>query len=188
MDMARAKNAAAILASAAAYGGQLAAVFHNYVIITEKLPCGFEATINIFDATVVVLKQILSLVTDEAEDAEGKKLFSEEGLVYVQLLAQECAKTLSKIEPTIADACLEPKDHKSKRKQRKKTSSLDLTADYNPLVLKLDEKAFLAKVEKATWRWVINDIEKCVERLDDLQLHLLLVFEVVTVGALSKDL
>jgi hypothetical protein len=188
MEVAKANSVAAILTSVAAYGRQLAAVFHNHALIAEKIPREFEGVITILDATAAVLKQILSLVVDEAENADGKKLFSEEGLIYVQILAQECANTLAKVEPTIADACIERKDLKVERKQRKKTLSLDPIVNYNPLVLNLDEKDFLEKVEKANWRWAIDDIEKCVERLYDLQLHLLLVFEVVTVGALSKDL
>ena len=185
MDMVKAANVASILTSVAEYSGQLAVVFHNYALITEKIPCGFEGAINILDATVAVLKQVLSLVKDEAE---GKKLFSEEGLTYVEILAQESANTLAKVEPIIAEACLERKDRKAKRKLSKKAAAKKLVIEVDPLSLKLDEKDFLEKVEKTKWSWAIDDIEKCMERFYDLQLHLLLVFEVVTVGALSKDL
>lgn len=184
MDVVKANHVAAILTSVAGYGGQLAAVFHNYALIAERIPCGFEGAINILDATVAVLKQVLSLVKDEVE---GKKLFSLEGLTYVQLLAQESANTLAKVEPLIAEACLERVDRKAKRKQRKRVAN-KLVIDVDSLSLKLDEKDFLDKVEKAKWGWASDEIEKNMERLYDLQLHLLLIFEVVKVGALSKDL
>jgi hypothetical protein len=185
MDVVKTKDVGTILTSIAAYGGQLAAVFHNYALIAERIPSGFEGAINILDATVAVLKQVLTLVKDEAE---GKKLFSEEGLQYVQLLAQECANTLAKVEPTIAEACLDRKEREAKRKQNKKAASKKLVNDVDPLALKLDEKAFLEEVEKTRWSWAEDDIETYMERLYDLQLHLLLIFEVVQVGALSKDL
>jgi hypothetical protein len=185
MDVVKANDIAAILTSVAAYGGQLAAVFHHYAIIAEKIPSGFEGAINILDATVAVIKQVLSLVKDEAE---GKKLFNQDGLTYVQLLAQECANTLAKVEPIIAQACLERKDRKAKRKQSKKAASKKLVTEIDALALKLDEKDFLENVETTRWTWASDDIEKCMERLYDLQLHLLLIFEVVKVGSLSKDL
>jgi hypothetical protein len=185
MDVVKASDVASNLSSVAAYGSQLAAVFHNYALIAEKIPSGFEGAINILDATVTVLKQVLSLVKDEAE---GKKLFSEDGLEYARLLAQESANTLAKVEPIIAEACLGREDRKAKRKLSKKAASKKLVTDVDPLSLKLDEKDFLDKVEKAKWSWATNDIEKYMERLYDLQLHLLLLFEVIRIGALSKDL
>jgi hypothetical protein len=187
MATVKANEVAAILTSIAAYGGQLAAVFHSHALIAEKIPCGFEGAINILDATVAVLKQVLGLVKDEAD---GKKLFSEEGLLYVLILAKESAKTLAKVEPIVANACLERKDRKAKLKESRKASSLRLNVvkEFNPLFLSLDEKEFLDKVEKAKWSWAADEVEECMERLYDLQLHLLLIFEVVTVSELSKDL
>ena len=185
MDTIKTDNIAAILTSVAAYGGQLAAVFHNYALIAKKIPCGFEGAINILDATVAVFKQVLSLVEDEIK---SKIIFSEDGLSYVRLLAQESANTLAKVEPILKEACLDREERKSKRKQKKRAASLSVRGDFNPLLLKLDEKHFLETVEKAKWSWATDDIEKCMESLYDLQLHLLLVFEVVKVGVLSKDL
>lgn len=181
-----AQDVAAVLTSVAAYGGQLAAVFHNYSLIAETIPAGFEGAINILDATVATLKQVLTLLKDEAS-SNAKKVFSEEGLKYVQLLALECATTLAKVEPIIEEACLERKERKALQKQKRKTSPKKLVTVLDPLSLTLDEKEFLEKIEKTKWSWATDDIEKCMERLYDLQLHLLLVFQVVTVSALSSD-
>jgi len=184
MEGIRAQDVAAVLTSVAAYGGQLAAVFHNYSLIAETIPGGFEGAINILDATVATLKQVLTLLKDEAS---GDRKFSEEGIKYVQLLALECATTLAKVEPIIEEACLERKERKALQKQKRKTSSKKLVTVLDPLSLTLDEKEFLEKIEKTKWSWATDDVEKCMERLYDLQLHLLLVFQVVTVSALSSD-
>jgi hypothetical protein len=186
MEGIKVDDVAAILTSVAAYGGQLAAVFHNYSLTAERIPCGFEGAINILDATVATLKQILAPLNDEA-GASGKKLFSEEGLKYVHLLASDCATTLSEVEPAIEEACLERQERKALRKRKKKASYIKFIVVPDPLSLKLDEKEFLEKVEKTKWSWAIGDIEKCMERLYELQLHILLVFQVVTVCALSRD-
>jgi len=186
MEGSRVQYVAAVLTSVAAYGGQLAAVFHNYSLIADTIPGGFEGAINILDATVATLKQVLTLLKDEASSAKPN-LFSEEGIKYVHLLALECATTLAKVEPTIEEACLERKERKALQKQKRKTSSKKLITVLDPLSLNLDKKEFLEKIEKTKWSWATNDIEKCMERLYDLQLHLLLVFQVVTVSALSSD-
>jgi len=185
MEELGADNVAAVLSSVASFGGQLAAVFHNYSLIAERIPPGFEGAINILDATVATLKQVLSLLNDEASNG-SKKLFSEEGLRYVNLLALECATTLAKVEPIIETGCLGRKERNILLKQKRKAKKVITTPD--PLSLSLDEKEFLEKIEKTRWSWANSDIEALMERLYDLQLHLLLVFQVVTVSALSRDL
>ncbi|TAQ90242.1 hypothetical protein B7494_g1416 [Chlorociboria aeruginascens] len=166
------------------YGNQVARVFHNYGLIAEKVPRGFEGAINILDATVTTLNQVLSLLNDEVKDS-GKRLFSEECLEYVQLLTKECAISLSKVEPAILEACLDRKERRLRKKSLKggkeESKELDLMG------LKIDEKTFLEKVESANWNVAADAIEESMERLYDLQLHLLLVFQVITVGVLSKD-
>lgn len=183
--MVNAHHVATTLTSVAAYGGQLAKVFHNYALIAENIPCGFEGTVNILDAAVIVLQQVLTLVKDEAE---GKKLFNGVGLAYAQLLGQQSANTLVKVQPIIAEACLEGKERKAKRNLKKKEARRIIPQEIDLLSLKLDEKAFLKEIEAAKWSRAFDEIEECMERLYDLQLHLLLLYEVVTVGALFKDL
>lgn len=185
MDVIKADHVATILTNVAGYGGQHAKVFLNYALIAENIPCSFEAAISILDATVTMLQQVLNLVKDQAE---GKKTFSDVGLAYAQLLGQQSASTLAEIEPIIAKACLEGKDCKSKRNRNKKEACRIVRQEIDPLSLELDEKDFSRKVETAKWSRALPDVEKCMERLYDLQLHLLLLCEVVTVGALSRDL
>lgn len=169
----------------AAYGGKLAGVFHEYALIAERVPSGFEGATNILDATVASLNQISRLLGD---DDKSLGLFSPDGILYVQLLVRECAKTLAKVEPIINDACLPRKEFKAKVKRDKKELATKGPRAVIPCELELDEKAFLEKVENTKWSLAEGPLEDDMERMYDLQLHLLLVFQVVTVGALSKDL
>ncbi len=171
----------------AAYGAQLAAVFHNHALSAEKIPRGFEGSINILDVTVTTLKQASSLLNEEAA-SPGQKLFSDEAIRYMQLLTSECATSLGKIEPTLIDACLSAKDAREKRKADKKAVAKNGEPKIDSFKLALDEKAFLETVETTKWNRVYYEFQDYMTRLYDLQLHLLLVFQVVKVGALSRDL
>lgn len=174
----------------ATYGGQLSAVFHQYALIAERIPSGFEGATNILDATVATLNQISSLFKDEAEflkNGTSKGLFGLEGITYVQILVTECAKTLVKVIPIVEDACLPRKEFQAKTKRNKKELAKHGASEIIISELNLDEGAFLQKVETTKWSLATDQIEDCMERLYDLQLHLLLVFQVVTMGALSRD-
>jgi len=191
MNSHRASNVDATVKDVAAYGGKLAAVFHQYALNADRLPSGLEGATNILDATASALNQVSNLFKDEAEGLKigtRKELFSIEGVLYVQRLVIECAKTLAKVEPIVDDACLPRKEFQAKVKRDKKELAKKGEPGVNISGLKLDEKAFLDKVENANWRLAQDPIEDCMDRLHDLQLHLHLVYQVVTVGALSKDL
>lgn len=181
----RANEVACQAQSVANYGAQIAAVFHIHSLAAVKVPSGFEGGINILDSTVTTLKQALELLNEEAA---GRKLFNDEGLKYVQLLTLECATVLAKVEPLLVYACLSPKEAREKRKAERKLTAEKGEKKVDPLELKLDEKVFLETVETARWSRVDIEMEALMDRLYDLQLHLLLVFQVVKVGALSKDL
>lgn len=190
MEPAKADCVAAQAKQVAAYGGQLASVFHQHALIAERVPAGLEGAINVLDASVATLNQILGLLNDEAKwvrEGSCRMLFSNEGLIYVQLLVIETATTLARVEPAFVDACLDRKELKAKIKRDKKASAKNGKPKVDLASLKLDEKAFLEAVENARWSATGETVSECMERLYDLQLHLLLVFQVVTVGGLSKD-
>ena len=191
MATAKADSVGTVLTNVITYVAQLAAVFHNYALIAEPVPRGLGSARKGLDATITTLNQVLTLLKDEAKD-QNQKLFSDEGLEYVWLLATECAIILVKIEPIIVEACLSRKErtqlHRSRRQRGKKAYSKTLEPEVDLTKLKLDEKGLLEKLEKTRWSWAIKDIEECMKRLNELQLHLLLVFQVITVGALSKNM
>lgn len=191
MEPVRVEAVAAITTSVSKYGSQLASVFHNYALVAERPPRGLEGAINILDATVVQLKHILTLLRDESGNIENdgkKRLFSDEGLQYVRLLTLESAATLAKIEPTIVKATADQKYSKPKGRRPGKLVVNKENYAVNIESMKLNETAFLDKVEKLRWRYVESSFDDVMERLHDLQLHFLLLFQVVTLGTLSRDL
>jgi hypothetical protein len=186
-----AESVAVLLTSVSSYGGQLATVFHSYALIAEVVPCGLEGAVNILDATVATLKQVLTLLKDDVEISGlkdgGGRLLSEVSLKYVHLLALESARTLAKVEPTLDEACLGRKERKALLKKKKNTPPKKAASKLDPLSLRLDEERFLEILEKTKWSSATDNLEKDLDRLYELQLHLLLVYQVITVGALSRD-
>ena len=135
-------NALATTTKVASYGGAIANVLVNYAISAKKIPQGFEGCTNILNATVTTLQQVASHLTDEAAASPNRERLSRQGLQYVQLLATECAATLVKITPIVADACRESKELKAKRKFDKNSSVKRAVPKLNMNALELNEVAF----------------------------------------------
>lgn len=169
----------ALLTSVISYGGQIAAVIHNHVLTCNpSAPDVFEGCVITLNGTTSTLMQILGIVGDHVE--HGKNIFSKQGLEYAHLLAVECGNTLLNIETVFGIACLDREERKALKKKQK-ASVIDLTK------LCLDEEAFLKAIEKAGRTWERDGVRQSFSRLHLLQLHLLLVCQVVTVGIVSKD-
>jgi hypothetical protein len=175
------------------YGTKLASCFHQYALIADKVPSGFEGVANILDASIATLNKVSSLFKDESSGQRYKAKdhpLNDDGLKYVTGLLNESARCLTKIGDAIEAACLPTKEYRTKKrrddKKWKKNGKVEIDIIFSALML--DEKAFLEQLEHTKWSLVENAIEDYVERLYDIQLCLLLVFQVVTVGALSKDL
>lgn len=184
-------DVAAALTSVISYSEQLTTVFHNYILVTVFTPVSVEDTISTLNTTVTTLKQVLSLLKDQAGVSDVSKgrssVFNEDGLKYVHLLALEAAKALAAIEPIVEEGCLTRKERKGLLKKRRKNSHKKSTKVPDISSLKLDEQKFLETVEATTWNSVAFELRGKTERLYDLQLHLLLVHQVATVGLLSQD-
>lgn len=182
--MASMENIVALLTSVTAYCGQFVPVLHNYRHDGYYLQISFERKVYVIDAAVVTLRQVLGLVKDHVE--HGKHLFSPQGIEYTQLLAVECGNTLFSIESITAEGCLTRAERKALKKKQKDTPPSALTVT-DLINLSLDEKSFQKTLEKGIEAWELDDVEKSIDRLSDLEVRLLLVYQVVTVAALSKD-
>jgi hypothetical protein len=175
------------------YGTKLTSCLHQYALIADKIPSGFEGATNIFDASIATLNKVSSLFRDESSGrrypAKDHPL-NDDGLKYVTGLVVESARCWTKIEDAVKDACLPTKEYRAKiRRDEKKWERVgNYQNDVNLFALTLDEKIFLDQLEHTKWSLVEDAIEGYVERLYDIQLCLHLVFQVVTVGALSQDL
>lgn len=189
------KNIAAAMEKVLGCGDKISSVLHDYSIARGgRAFNGFDAQIGIFDATVSTLRQVLELVKSEVN---GKKVFSYKGLEYINTLTKEFASELIKIQPIFEDACMTRKLLDAKRKLEKKkagkqkgkklAAAVLVKPDVEDVVLDLDKEVFLEKIEHANWTLAKGPLSKCNLRLFDIQIHFLLVVQVVTLGSLSRD-
>ncbi|QSZ33776.1 hypothetical protein DSL72_005347 [Monilinia vaccinii-corymbosi] len=170
------------------YAGQLSHVLHRRQIILEiaSIVQGpVDEHISLINSTIGTINEVLGLLRDEAGTNQNR-LFSEEGRRYVKVLILECSEILQKIPPTAAKACLK-RERKKKRKNSKKAKA-EVVVPVLPKQLKLDEEKFFSDLGNAVWYRVYDDQDVYMKRLKDVQLHLLLVYQVVTVGSLSRNL
>ncbi|CAG8982253.1 hypothetical protein HYALB_00004487 [Hymenoscyphus albidus] len=170
------------------FGGHISTAFHQYALNRAANGC-FESSRTMTDAALSSLKQISHLLQDEAQyqkEGTGKALFSYEGLSYTRGVVKECAKSLVKTEQTVRDGCLPRKELNAKRRKAKKSAPVEVEIVCSDL--EIDEKAFLNQLEKTRWPRIDSDIRDIMDRVDDLQLRLVLVHQVVTVGLISSDL
>ena len=185
------------LKAVVSYGKKLASVFHQYILSTDGTAYPIKCINEHIDATLATLTQVSHLFKDESSGQRFQPTnhpLNEAGLTYVKGLILESAKTLKQIEFLVMDA--------TKRNGRKPksfgTEGAKARAEANKKEtkivfenLELDEKVFLGCVECVGGMiqgWAQNTFDECGIRLYDLQLTLLLVFQVASVGVLSKDL
>lgn len=182
-----AENALATTSKVARFGGAIISVLTNHAISARKIPRGFEGAINILNATVTTLQQVSSHLAAEAGASPDykKQLFSRPGLEYVQLLATECAATLVTIPSIMADACLDPKELKAKRKLEKKSVVKGDDPKLNIDALELSKAVFTKSVENSNWLLAGDSLEDALKRLHEIQLYLLLVHQVISLGEIS---
>ncbi|KAM3076880.1 origin recognition complex subunit 4 [Clarireedia jacksonii] len=181
MDIITAGDLVTSVARVIGFAEQLSKVFNNHALTNICTTESVRDHMNVLSATITPLKQVRCLLEDETR-GNGKRLFSDAGLSYVSLLVKECATKLAKIAPIVAHAGLR-RDRKWTRKNNKlKTDIVVLPAE-----LTLDETILLNDLQNAHWNRVFEHTHTYLNRLGQVQVRLLLVQQVITLGALSKN-
>lgn len=178
------------LDSILAFAGRLSFVFHRFRLLSTEneyiIPSVVEEHISLLSSTIGTLNEVLGLLKREDAGKTQNHVFSDNGLQFVNLLVGECAKVLDKIAPTVKKAA--QKEERKKKQKIAKPPKAEIIAPLVSTQLKLDEEKFLNDLEAAVWYRVENDTYTYLEQFKKIQLHLLLVYQVVTVSSLLGDL
>lgn len=186
MESVIADSTAKSLELVSAYAGQLSRVFHRcQTILLIDSSEAVQDHVNIINSILRTLNEIQSLLQGK-NVTNPNRMLSEEGFRYVNVLNLECFSILQKIAPTVAKAGVK-RERKKKGKNGKKTK-VAIIEPVVPTQSKLDEERLMNDLENVIWYRVLDDVDAYIERLKEVQLHLLLVYQVVTVGSLSRDL
>jgi len=172
------------------YGTKLVSGFHQ-CHLDDTLPCGFTGFMHTLDATLATLRKVSGLFKDESAGqrySPADHPLNEDGLSYLQRLVQRTARAFGGFELAIVDACLPTQEYRDKIRRDVKFLKKNGRTSIEISTLNLDEKVFLGQLEHTNWDRAEDKLDDCLNVLNDIQLCLLLIFQVVTVGALSKDL
>ncbi|KAM0161165.1 hypothetical protein ACHAQE_004230 [Botrytis cinerea] len=172
------------------FAKRLSFIFHRYRLLSTEneyiIPSVVEEHVSLLSSIIGTLNEVLGLLKREDAGKTQNQVFSDDGLQFVNLLVGECAKVLDKIAPTVRKAA--QKEERKKKRKIAKPPKAEIIAPVVPTQLKLDEEKFLKDLETAVWYRVENDTYTYLEQFKKIQLHLLLVYQVVTVGSLLGDL
>jgi len=165
------------------FGSRISNILHNFASLEGSFGHKLSLLIGNLDASIHVLNQICSLLSLEQQPII---LLNDEGLKYVETLAEECSIAIDNIRWTIAgdnrfEAKYSPKYWKSPASTDEKGQKVLVVSD-------LDEAALFRDIKAAKGRVLYSVLSNPAERLHYLQLLLLLVVQVMTVQDMTKKL
>lgn len=169
--------------SVAQFGSRISNVLHNYSSLEGAVGHKLSSLIGNLDASIHSLNQLCGLLSLEELPTS---LLNDEGLKYVETLAEECSIAIDRVKWTITgdnryEATCSPKYWKSPVSTDEKGQKVLMTSD-------LDEAALYRDMRNAKGRVLFSKLGDPAERLDYLQLLLLLVVQVMTVQDMTKKL
>jgi len=185
MDTAAKSSTYRFVSNVALFGCQISQVLHNFASLEDRVGYDFRDILKNLDATIHVLNQLSSLI---GVDQQQSSLFCDEGLKYVETLAEECSIAINAVKVIAGGEGVNwysPKYWKS-------VASVDEKGHKVLVVPELDEVALfegLKQAKKANGTLSRDsDPADPGSRLEELQLLLLLVVQVVTVRDMTNKL
>jgi hypothetical protein len=169
--------------SVAQYGSRISNILHNFASLEGSVGHSLSTLIGNLDASIHFLNQICSQMSLEQQP---NTLLNDEGLKYVQTLAEECSIAIDKIKWMITgDNRYEPS---YSPKYWKSPVATDWKGQKVLVLSDVDEAALFRDMKAAKGRTLVSSLSDPAERLDYLQLLLLLVVQVMTVQDMTKKL
>lgn len=183
MDAATKATTSEFLKNVAQSGSRVSNVLHNFASLQGTVGLNLPSLMSNLDALIHFLKQICSLLNVEEQPAP---LLNDEGLRYVEILAEECSVAIDRIKWTITginrlEASHSPKYWKSPISTDEKGQKVLVLSGLNEAALFRDMKA-------GKGRALFSSLAQPAQRLDYLQLLLLLVVQVMNVQDMTTKL
>ncbi len=179
MDPAARSNTWRFMSSVATFGSEVSQVLHNYASLETRLDESICELIGNLDATIQNLNQLCNL-----SGFDGPNL-NDDALKYVETLTEEASIAIARIKSIIVHDVAYGLNYNPKY-----WKSLVSTNDKGHKILvnqELDEVALFRKLKNRKPS-MTSELFDPAERLEKLQLLLLLVFQVVTVRDMTNKL
>jgi hypothetical protein len=183
MDTATKATTSDFVKTVAQFGSRVSNVLHNFASLESSVGHNLSLLVGNLDASIHFLNQICSLLGLEQQPTT---LLNDEGLKYVEMLAEECSIAIDKVRWTITGDNRYKFSYSSKYWQS--PASTDEKGQKVLLISDLDEAALFRDLKTAKGRTLLSSLAEPAERLDYLQLLLLLVVQIMTVQDMTKKL
>ncbi|KAL3423684.1 hypothetical protein PVAG01_05431 [Phlyctema vagabunda] len=179
-------GAAGSIVGITAFGLQLSQVLVRFISEVRAAPEAVRAVLAGVDATSRAMKEIYGLLNDEKKniEREGKSiLFSIEGIQQLRATADSCLLLFWKIEATIANRSERNLDEKLQRRLRQFRREIETTTKSK--IAKPNQNLVLSTRDRLRWPYITPKLEEFSRQLRDLQVNLVLLFQVVNLRAVS---
>jgi hypothetical protein len=183
MDEVTRSKACDLLSGVARFGNRISNVLHEYASLETYVHHNVSTLLSSLNATIHSMDQLCNLLSLQEQPSS---LLNDEGLKYIESLAEECSVAISKVKWTITgnncyEAIYSPGYWKSPVSVDGKGQKVLLAPD-------LDEAALFRDIKNTDRRTLFAALRQPAERLDYLKLLLLLVVQVMTVQKMTNQL
>lgn len=188
MDAEAMKNVRQFVCDISLFGSKLSHVLHNFATLERHNECYFSEVLGYLDATVHTLNQVGIHVDREVQSRSKDPhdgLFNDDGVKYVEVVAEECSVAIEKFRTIIAgDKDKKPADPK----YWKSIVSINENGRKVLAMPHLDEAELFRKFDSINWYRRSLKLEDVADRLKSLQMYLLLVVQILTVRDMAYKL
>jgi hypothetical protein len=191
MDPISAIAAASSVVGIASFGLQLSQTLYQFISEARDAHYSIHAVVDGVNATTAAMNQVRSFLDEERDNVEsgGKTvLFSDKALRDVKNALDHCLALFWRIECTLLNKP-SPKQIDEEIKKRLDTFNKQIIEKKNPETPTLNENLVLKRLRKfeyLRWPYFAPKLEHYSIQLNRLQINLILMFQVISIRAISR--
>lgn len=174
------------LSDVSAFGGRVVQVLQDYVSLRLGSDSRIQYAVQIINVSLRSLGQLTQVLEkDRVQISASQKqsVFNDEALQYIESLAEEFALAYNQIRVIITEE--RPSEEVPKFWKSLKTTGNDgIIKNSMP---DFDAADFFRKCNSVRWSRILRAVELAANRVDSLQVHLLLVIQVANVRDLAEQ-
>jgi hypothetical protein len=186
MDPLSAIGAASSVVGVASFGIQLSQALYKFTSQALSAKESLQTILSGVHATACALNQVHGILVEECEYRERKGraiLFSAKAIEDVRGTADKCLIIFWRIEATIANKTTRS-NFEEQLNERLKKFNEELSKKKHPDPLNVDTTSIsLSRWERLRWPYITPKLEDYNNQLQRLQLNLVLMFSVISLGA-----
>lgn len=183
MDAEAKSSILTFVSDVALFGARISHVFHNYASLERRVDRRLQSRLGHLNATVQTLGRLAELIKGETKES---RVLDDQAFKYVETLADECAITMERMNWIITGDRAWRNVHEPR--YWKSVAVVNSKGQKELLKPEIDEMAIYQGLKGSKGNGKLGQIGGTSDRFEELQLHLLLVVQVITVHNMTKTL